>query len=553
MYETHFGFTERPFDDTTNPRYFFANAANQEAFATLCYGVESRKGLIVVTGEAGTGKSTLLRKLIRDRRAGLHAAYVFNGFVSFSELLKHVMNELNLTVASAGKAAMIAQLNDYLIRQLRADNVVCLLMDEAQNLNDKMLEEIRLLSNLEKENKKILQIVLAGQPELEQKLNQPNLRQLKQRIALRCSIAPLKTEEVGPYIDMRLQTAGFRGRGLFSPEAVEQIAVCSKGIPRLVNHICDNALLNAFATSKSRISVDIVQEVTQELKLSEQPRQIVEKDVSDLRRAVGDDIFRPTRRRTPTISRDVDTRDHDFDPPISNSKVWPVGFDPPKRNRSGPWRVALLLVILMIAGVAASLYSQGVTLSMLRSRVEQFADSRGSRRFQSASPAPATNPKKPADMDSKEQSPSTEVIPPSEKPFGAENPANGDFVPGADENVTSMDRSSHGVFDSRAEQPPKKNDAQPHLAPKHTKMEQPPDDETTAARELKIKIHRAIGNRAISGVDVHVRGNTVYLGGQVATHRQRRAAVLATRSVPGVKEVRDQIAVGRTSQSNPRS
>ena len=547
MYETHFGFTELPFNDTPNPRFFFANACNQEAFATLCYGVESRKGFIVVTGEAGTGKSTLLRKLMHDRGPNLRVAYILNSLVTFTGLLKLAMNDLGLPTADADKATMIEQLNDYLIRQLQLNRVVCLLIDEAQNLSYEILEEIRLLSNLETEKEKLLQIVLVGQPELERKLNHPNLSQLKQRIALRCRVWPLEAQEVGLYIDMRLEIAGYRSRDLFSPEAVERIVSCSKGIPRLVNLICDNALLNAFATSKSRITAVIIQEVTQDLQLSDRPQRIAEDSVSELKRAVGDDIFRPTRKQIPAISLVIDPPRHDSDYTISNMAAGPVGFDLPKSKFPWRGRVAVLLVIFMMAGAAASLYSQGVTLSVLRDHIEQLADiGREDRRIQSANPTPAPDPQEPTEMESKAQVPRPEVMPPSEQPL------NENFAPFPDANVTSADRSFQSAVESRAKQDPEKTGEKRRPASDQVSMERLLNDES-AAHRLRIEIDRAIQNRAISGVDVYVRGDTVYLGGQVATQRQKLAAVRATLSVSGVNEVRDRIAVDWAGDPDPGS
>jgi hypothetical protein len=439
---------------------------------------------------------------------------------------------------------MIGQLNDYLIRQLRLNNVVCLLVDEAQNLSDEILEEIRLLSNLETEKKKLLQIVLAGQPGLEQKLNQPNLNQLKQRIALSCRVLPLEADEVSAYIDMRLETAGYRGGDLFSPEAVERIVSCSRGIPRVVNLICDNALLNAFATSQSRITADIIQQVTEDLKLTDRAQRTADDEsVSELKRAVGDDIFRPTRRNIAAISQDSDPLRQDFDYGISSGAAQPVGFDLSKGKPRWGARLAVLLVIFMVAGAAASLYSQGVTLSVLRDHIEKLANiGREDRLIQSANPILVPGPEEPTEMKSTAQVPSPEMTLP------AEQPVNENFTPFPDENLTSADRSSPSAVESPAKLEPKENPEKRGPASDQDRMERGLNDES-AARQLKIEIYRAIQNRAISGVDVYVKGGTVYLGGRVATLRQKRAAVRAALSVSGVNDVRDRIAVGWAGDS----
>ena len=273
MYGKHFGLVELPFSVTPDPRFSYVNSDYREAFATLRYGIETRKGFIVITGEAGTGKTTLLRRLMHTVEATVHTAFIFNTHLSFTELLRLVLNELGVANSARDKQTLMAQLNDYLIEQLHKDHIVSLLVDEAQNLSDEMLEELRLLSNLETDRAKLIQIVLMGQPELERKLEQPKLRQLKQRVAVRSRLAPLRSDEVASYINSRLQTVGYEGNELFDLGSVQKIALYSKGIPRLINAICDNALLIAYATSQSKISAKIIDEVARDLQLME-PSQV---------------------------------------------------------------------------------------------------------------------------------------------------------------------------------------------------------------------------------------------------------------------------------------
>jgi general secretion pathway protein A len=274
MYANYFGLAELPFSVTPDPRFSYTNIHYREAFANLRYGIETRKGFIVITGEAGTGKTTLLRRLMRGVESTVHTAFVFNTHLGFTELLRLALNELGVASCAQDRLTLMAQLNDYLIEQLRKDHVVSLLIDEAQDLSDEMLEELRLLSNLETDRAKLIQIVLMGQPELERKLDQPQLRQLKQRVAVRCRLAPLQSDEVALYIHSRLQTVGYQGKELFDLGSVEQIARYSQGIPRLINVICDNALLIIYATSKSRVSAKIIDEVARDLQLMapSQPR-----------------------------------------------------------------------------------------------------------------------------------------------------------------------------------------------------------------------------------------------------------------------------------------
>src|SRR5262245_20307181 len=267
MYNGHFGFLESPFSVTPDPRFFYTNPVYLEAFATLRYGIETKKGFIVITGEVGTGKTTLLRKLLHNLEDTVHSVFIFHTYPSFPELLQFTLHDLGLAPKNTNKVTMLQELGDYLIQQHLRGHTVAALIDEAQNLNDAVLEDLRLLSNLETDREKLLQIVLVGQPELEAKLEQPGLRQLKQRVALRCRLDPLKPEEVAPYIDFRLRTAGYKGKGLFHRDAVQQIASYSQGIPRLVNIICDNALLTAYAESKKMVSPDIVKEVARDLRI----------------------------------------------------------------------------------------------------------------------------------------------------------------------------------------------------------------------------------------------------------------------------------------------
>jgi general secretion pathway protein A len=225
MYNRYFGFLESPFSVTPDPRFFYSNPVYLEAYANLRYGIEAKKGFIAITGEVGTGKTTLLRKLMHRLQSSIHSVFIFNTDVSFNELLRLILSDLGLPAEGKDRLAMIEELNSYLLEQVAKGDIVCLLIDEAQNLSDESLEGLRLLSNLETDKEKLLQIVLMSQPELQIKLARTNLRQLRQRIAIQCEITPFKDEEVGSYITFRLSVAGYQSEDLFEPGAVDKIAL----------------------------------------------------------------------------------------------------------------------------------------------------------------------------------------------------------------------------------------------------------------------------------------------------------------------------------------
>ena len=339
MYGKHFGLEELPFSVTPDPRFSYNNSLYREAFATLRYGIETRKGFIVITGEAGTGKTTLLRRLMRTVEATVHTAFIFNTHLDFTELLRLVLNDLGIAHSASDRLTLMAQLNDYLIEQLHKDHIVSVLVDEAQDLSDEMLEELRLLSNLETDRAKLIQIVLMGQPELERKLDQPELRQLKQRVAVRCRLAPLRSDEVAPYINSRLQTVGYKGKELFDLGSVQKIALYSKGIPRLINVICDNALLIAYATSQSKVSAKIIDEVARDLQLIEpSPVKVTEERKPASRQAGYDDErWRSEVEEFPAVLKQPSRQPQD------------------KRSWAGV-TIAIVLAVIVLAGTV--LYSQ---------------------------------------------------------------------------------------------------------------------------------------------------------------------------------------------------
>lgn len=261
MYAEFYGLRELPFALTPDPRFIYFTPSHTEVMANLHYGIEAGKGLVVVTGEVGTGKTTILRWIMQRLDRTVLVAYIFNPRLSVPEFYEHVTSLLDVPKWETKSELLIALGRNLESRHSRGLRTV-LIIDEAQGLSAHVLEEIRLLSNFESDTAKQLQIVLTGQPELRDVLNNPDLRQLKQRIALRCVIKPLpNVDETERYIVSRLLVAGATKTDIFAPEAVDYIFRCSEGIPRTINNLCDNALLAGFAAGESKIGCSIIEDV----------------------------------------------------------------------------------------------------------------------------------------------------------------------------------------------------------------------------------------------------------------------------------------------------
>jgi general secretion pathway protein A len=270
MYKSFFGLKENPFNVNPDPRYLFLTKQIEEALTGLMYGIQTRKGFITLTGEVGTGKTTLVNRLLdwlHQRRA--RTAFLFNSRMNTNQLFDFILAEFELTCEPRTKSQQLMKLNHWLLERYRAGETVVLIVDEAQNLTYPVLEEIRLLTNLETSTDKLLQIVLSGQPELEDKLRLPQLRQLRQRISLRCKTAPLTKEQTHDYIAERLRIAGATGEAIFSPQAMDTIHLYSLGIPRVVNLLCEHALVNGFVDQQRPIKPKTVESVAHEFQLDE--------------------------------------------------------------------------------------------------------------------------------------------------------------------------------------------------------------------------------------------------------------------------------------------
>jgi type II secretory pathway predicted ATPase ExeA len=510
MYNDFYGFRMAPFSATPDPQFFFTNRLYQEAFATLQYGVLAKKGFVVVTGEVGTGKTTLLRKLLHSLGSSVHSVFIFNTQVTFIELLRLVLDDLGLPRQSDDKLTLIAALNQYLLERLEAGHIVALLVDEAQNLSDEVLEGLRLLSNLETDTEKLLQIVLMGQPELEKRLAQPKLRQLKQRVTLHSRLAPLGRGEVAGYIQFRLDAVGHEGKRLFSPSAVDEIATYSKGIPRLINIICDNALLLAFADSKKEISREMIREVAADLRLEE-------------KKAVGSDSA-PSTKAAVRQEKDLSWLKEAHDVP---DDAWVTNIDsvnvspqpvasPTRRTRKLRWAGLGLTWALAAIGVAAVVAALDLrqtgdyrleTFSRTQEPVWSTSDNVAPRRPESQPAQPRTS--------SVAESPR----PPEPRP----------------DPVTSA-KAMSGQAKARAAGDRAGVRKDP---PEISKAVQPENQR----KRIEAEVQAALQNRAIDGVVVSVVDGTAYLDGRVASLRQKTMAERAARSVAEVKRVRNRLDV----------
>ena len=270
LYQDHFGLSQAPFNTTPDPSFLYRSASHREGLAQLAYGVKARKGFVVLTGEVGTGKTTLVHTLLTELGEGTRTAFIFSVISNPLDLLRSVCEEFGLAEPGRPHKGMhdhLMLLNEFLLDRYRAGDNCALIIDEAQNLPGEVLESIRLLSNFETSKDKLLQILLVGQPELAQRLNSPDLRQLKQRVTLRHHLRPLSLDESNAYISTRLRFAGSTF-DVFTPAALDGVHRYAGGIPRLINILCDNAMLTAFALAKKVVDDVIVREVSEDLNLT---------------------------------------------------------------------------------------------------------------------------------------------------------------------------------------------------------------------------------------------------------------------------------------------
>lgn len=270
MYKKFFGLRENPFNVNPDPRYLFFTQAMEEAISALTYGIDTRKGFLLLTGEVGTGKTTLLNRLLDWLRSrNVATAFVFNSHLNVNQLFDFILNDFEIPCEERSQSMRQIRLNEWLLERYREGQAAVLIVDEAQHLSFEVLEEIRMLTNLETATEKLLQIVLSGQPELEEKLKLPQLRQLRQRITIRTKTRPLTLEETRGYITERLRIAGGDGRDIFSADAIVAIHRYAKGIPRVTNLLCEHTMINAYVDQQTQVSPAFVEEVAREFELLE--------------------------------------------------------------------------------------------------------------------------------------------------------------------------------------------------------------------------------------------------------------------------------------------
>ncbi len=508
MYTEHFGFRSLPFSSTPSPEFFYQNPVFQEALAYLQHGVQAGNGVILVTGEIGTGKTTLVRKFLRDMGSAVRPIHIMIGTKApFFDMLRAALNDLGVATQSSDELEIAKKFKNYIRRSEQDGAATCLIMDEAQSLENGGFEELRRLLSSAESQGSVPQIFLIGEPELLNRLDRPAQRQLKQRVGLHCRLAPLVEGEIGRYIEFFVRSAGYPGDGLFDSAAVAAVAQYSRGIPRLVNKICDNALLEAYRRSQEMVDRKIVDEVARNLRLK-QPQPAAQAT------AEGGAIEGKTSSPDWQIKSVWSSLQNKDEPAV-------VNVTGPRREGASR-KVAGALLGLMTLGLA------GLAMHF------------GTAGFAKLDDEPANGNALMSPSSSTRSGPSLDVHPAQQRASrGATSgkPSTGIF---ADGNIHS------GAFSTSEITPlPKLSEPTPAanlekssvgtLRPDEFRQVKSPNPEPiTQKRRVEIKVREAFRLRAIEGVSVTLVNQIAILRGQVASRRQK---AMAERAALGVREV----------------
>ena len=518
MYKEYFGFRDLPFSDLPNPELFYSNPVFEEALASLHHGVHAKNGIIVVTGDNGTGKTTLMRKFLHDMGSSLRPIHVVRTALPLFSMLRAALNNLGAAHQSTDELETVETFKNYVRRNARDGATTCLIFDEADCMINESFEELKRLLQITETQSSLPQIFLIGEPELMNKLDRPEQRQLKQRVGLHCRLVPLIKSEVGRYIEFHIRSAGYEGARLFDLSAVEAVAHYSEGIPRLVNKICDNALLAACRHSRKEVLRDLVDEVARDLHMvgHEQARQVAAMDNNG------------------GIHGGTSSPDWQIESVWSNLRINDEPEPPPliAPQPRGKFNIKIvgLLGVLVVLGLAGGIMHFGTAKSYIEFSKGSVETSKASVGDQGLS----------ADGEMAKR------LSLQNAPSGNRNPAaldgdHDDMGAVSKREILSSVKISEPISGTSVE----KIDAGTSPQISSQKVRVPQGMSNTERRLLEIKIYKAIRNRAIEGVSVTLVKHIAILSGQVASVRQKAMAERAALGVREVARVKNQIRIRR--------
>jgi general secretion pathway protein A len=531
MYQEFFGLKTLPFASAPDPKIFYLNPVYQAALDTLRYGVLSKKGLMVLTGAVGTGKTALLRRLFDDLGSAVQPIWLVSGKLSFASILHTMLSEVDAMARDTEVPAMIDALHDVLLRRADHEMVTCLVIEEAQKLNGETLEGLRQLCNLEADGQKLLQLILVGHSDFLKKLDQPEHHSVKQRVALHCRLFALTRSEVDRYIEFHLAAVGYSGAKLFQPGAVAAIAQYSGGIPRLINTICDNALLNAYRTSNRQIAQVSIDEVAKEAGLIT-PQQV--SPVSAL------DGGAWVSRKEESQGSPADSSRWNL--PREARTTLASGTSP--RRRVVRMFSAAVIALIPLGGAGWALYVREPLplLNYLKLPIQAANDKFAAVATSDAELVKPTPEPQPVMEESSPAAPTSDNPPP---PVVSDNDKAKSVVKAADPSPPQLTASLWHPLPEEKVAPERVTVEQTRKAPTPVAKVRPSRDPAVQNRLLEIEIHKAIMNRAIEGVSVNLANGVVYLEGQVASERQRALAERAALSVDEKVRVSNRLQVRR--------